>query len=448
MRYSIEAEQSVIGGLMLDSNKTDDVLELISAADFYNSSNKSIFESIEFLHGAGKSFDVVEMAEVLENMGRLTELGGFAHLIEMAQNTPSASNILVYARIVADRSLERKLAAAGQRIFEVAEDSSSTVDEKLALIHNEFAEMERGGEKDEVLDFNEIVKREVVDIDNRFRGNAKQGLHTGFSALDERFGGIEDTDLWIVAARPSMGKTTFALNVAYNVASQGKDVLIFSCEMSKEQLSKKMLSAASGINYGLLRSGKLKESDWSPLSAGVGKLKDKKIHIVDIAAIDIGRAQAIARKYARGGNLGLIIIDYLQLMTVKSASRFDEISQISRQLKVMAKNSKCPVMALSQLSRKCDERADSRPINSDLRESGQIEQDADIITFIYRDIVYNPNTHIGDTAEFIHSKFRNGETGVDGLRANLGASRFENLPYEFVKPQAETKTYSKKKSFD
>lgn len=437
MKFSIEAEQAIIGCLLQSPNRFDDVQEIISADDFYSSGHKIVYSSIELMSGMGKAIDVLTVTDYLIAAGDLDNTGGIGYLVELVNNNSGVANILTYARIVADRSVERRIAEAGQRVHDIAESDGMPVDDKLNAVHAEFSSLERNDRTSDIVDFNTLLKSEVQDIDGRFNKVGKPGLKIGFSALDNRFGGIEETDLWVLAARPSMGKTALALNIASNVAAQGKDVLVFSLEMSKEQLTKRLVSSSSGINYGVLRSGDLSEDDWPKLSLGVSKLKDKRIHIIDVPAIDVNRAMAIARKFSRSGNLGLVIIDYLQLMTAKSENRFDEISYISRQLKVMAKTVKAPVIALSQLSRKCEERGNKRPINSDLRESGQIEQDADIISFIYRDVVHNKDTANPDIAEIITTKFRNGETGVDGIKSELQYSRFVDLGYDFVQSSYE-----------
>lgn len=437
MKFSIEAEQAIIGCLLQSPNKFDDVQEIIGEADFFNVDHKTIYSAVELMAGMGKAIDILTVTDYLLAAGQLDSIGGIGYLVELVNNNSGVANILSYARIVADRSVERRIAEAGQRVHEIAEADGMPVDEKLNAVHAEFSSLERNDRASDIVDFNTLLKGEVQDIDGRFNKIGKPGLKIGFTALDNRFGGIEDTDLWILAARPSMGKTAMALNMAYNVARQGKEVLIFSLEMSKEQLTKRLVSAAAGINYGLLRSGELTEPDWPKLGAGIAKLKDRKIHIIETPAIDVNRALAIARKFSRSGNLGLVIIDYLQLMTAKSESRFDEVSYISRQLKVLAKTVKAPVLALSQLSRKCEERGNKRPINSDLRESGQIEQDADIISFIYRDVVHNKDTPCPEVAEIITTKFRNGETGVDGLKSELQYSRFVDLEYDFVHVEPE-----------
>ncbi len=436
MRFSLEAEQSVIGGLLLDSQRFDDVAEIISADEFYNIDNKAIFQAMATMSAANKPVDVVTLSEQMHEDGTLESSGGLGYLVEIANNTPSAANLLSYARIVADRAMERKFTDAGNRIVEIGEDAQIAIDEKINLIHSEFSSLERH-EKTEIMDFDKLLKAEVQDIDARFNGQQVKGVMTGFAELDKRFGGIEKDDLWILAARPSMGKTTLAMNIAQNVASQGKRVLIFSLEMGKEQLTKRLLSAASSIPYGILRSGELTQENWPQLTAGMMKLKGKKIHIVDIAGIDVNRAMAIARKYARYGDLGLIVVDYLQLMTARTDSRFDEVSEVSRKLKAMAKNTGCPVLALSQLNREVEKRKIPIPNNSDLRESGQIEQDADIISFIYRDEVYFPDTMEKGIAQVITTKFRNGEVGTDYISSKLQFSRFEDLHFAYQPAQKE-----------
>lgn len=443
MRYSIEAEQAVIGGLLSDNKKFDDVIELIGAEDFYNVDHKHIFSAMMNLANNNKPVDVITLSEQMSEDGTLDIIGGVVYLIEIFNNTPSAANIMSYARIIADRSMERKISEAGQRIYELGE-ADGDVDEKLNSLHSELAALER---KDDIgyQGMSDMLKGLIKQMDDKQQGLGKIGLKTGFKALDERFNGIEETDMWILAARPAMGKTAMALNIANYVALHGKEVLIFSLEMSKEQLVMRMLSAAADTQYQKLRDADTK-NDMAGISSGIKRLMAQKIHIIDIPAIDVNRALAIARKYARNGNLGLIVVDYLQLMSAKTATRFDEVSYISRQLKVMAKTVKAPVIALSQLSRKCEERADKRPNNSDLRESGQLEQDADIISFIYRDEVYNEDSPYKGVAELLTTKFRNGEIGRDILATKLQFCRFEDMPdyYEYREAQPEQKEYKKR----
>lgn len=429
MRFSIEAEQSIIGGLLIDPNKLDDVLEIVTAEDFYNASNRLIMQHIGTVAQSGVTADIITVAESLQEAGQLDGCGGIGYLMELGANTPSAANIKAYAHIVADRAMERKITEAGQRIAELGDEEAIAVDEKLETIHAELAGLERKDSADMIV-FDQLLKQRVHVLDGKFRNTSPRGMYTGFTALDDRFMGIGKTDLWILAARPSMGKTALAMNVAYNQAVAGKEVLVFSLEMSKDQLTDRLISSASGINSNLIRSGQLEESHWSSLTAGMHKLKGLKIHIIDIAAIDVHRAKAIARKFARYGNLGLIVIDYLQLMTdAKAKTRFDEVSNVSRQLKVMAKMAGCPVLALSQLNRGVENRGSKKPGLADLRESGQIEQDADLISFIYRDEYYNEDTPNKGTAEIITAKFREGETGTDILGTQLQFSRFVDIDF-------------------
>jgi replicative DNA helicase len=429
MRFSIEAEQSVIGGLIQDPNKLDEVLEIITDADFYNSDNRLVFAAICDMGAKGKTVDIITLADCLHDSGNLERIGGHVFLIELYNNTPSAANVKSYAHIVADRAMERRITEAGQRIAELGDDEGIQVDDKLETLHGELSGLERR-DAVEVTNFDQIIKSRVQVIDGKFRGTAKRGLECGFKALDERFQGIGDTDLWILAARPAMGKTALAMNLVYNVAKQGKEVIVFSMEMSKEQLTDRLIAAAGSIPSNLVRSGQLTEEHWAPLSAGIAKLKGLKIHIIDIPAIDIHRAKAIARKFKRNGDIGLIMVDYLQLMRdTKAKTRFDEVSSVSRELKVMAKMIGCPVLALSQLNRGVEGQGNKRPGLKDLRESGQIEQDADLISFIYRDEYYNEDSPNKNTAEIITAKFREGEVGTDVLGTQLQFSRFVDIDF-------------------
>lgn len=424
MKFSIEAEQSVIGGLLIESNRIESVLEFITSADFYSAQHKVIFSAMEDMFSLSTPIDVITVSEYMNSAGDLDRAGGLPYLIEMANNTPGAYNIRSYARIVADRAMERRIIEIGQRISELG-NSDGDVDEKLNSMHAEVSNLERQSSS-ECTPFDVILKTRIEEIDGKFRGAIKKGLMTGFAALDERFGGLDHSDLWVLAARPSMGKTALAMNIAFNVAKSGKDVLVFSMEMSKEQLTDRLISSVARIQSGTIRSGKFEEQNWPELSSGVQKLKGLGIHIIDIAGIEINHALAIARKFARSGNLGLVVVDYLQLMTSAAAKgkRFEEVSVVSRQLKAMAKTIKCPVLALSQLNRGVESRTIKKPGLADIRESGQIEQDADIISFIYRDEYYNENSPNKGFAEVITSKFRNGEVGTDVLGTQLQYSRF------------------------
>lgn len=449
MRFSIEAEQCVIGGLLLDPNRTDDVLEICTPDDFYSADNRSIFRHIVKVHQDGKVADHVTVSESMNDAGLLDQAGGLGYLVELSQNTPSTSNIKAYASIVADRAIERRITTAGQRIAELGGDESIAVDDKLDTLHGELATLERR-DSTEVINFDKLLKSRIEMIDSKFRNTAPRGMYTGFDALDDRYMGIPNTAMWVVAGRPGQGKTAFAINVANNIAATGKDVLIFSLEMGREELTDRLLCSSASIESGKIRTGKLIEQDWPKLSAGVVKLKGLKIHIVDIPSIDIRHAKAIARRFNRVNPLGLIVIDYLQLMTdSKAKTRFDEVSSISREIKAMAKTIGCPVMALSQLNRGVEKQGNKRPAMADLRESGQIEQDADIITFIYRDEYYFEDSPNKGMAELITAKFREGETGTDILGAQLQYARFVNLSQVIYDPDwQERQKPQGKRGFD
>lgn len=442
MRFSIEAEQSVIGALLIDPRKIDEVCELITASDFYDVKHQVIFSAITTLASKNLAVDVITVAESSTECAEL-----LPYLLEIAQNTPGSANVLAYAKVVSDRSVERFVIEAGNRVSDIGADQSiADIEDKLSGVADVLASVEKLNNIDDSVNFDDLLKRQIVDIDKKFRGEKTPGLMTGFKALDDRLDGLEPGDFWVLAARPSMGKTTLALNIAYNVAKAGKHVLIFSLEVSEDQMMKKLLSAASGISYPKLRAGKLENFEWDMLAAGTAKLKGLPISIIDTSGIDVNHAKNIAKKFARSGNLGLIVLDYLQLMTCKTAkTRFDEVSEISRQLKSMAKSCECPVLALSQLSRDVEKRSPPIPNNSDLRESGQIEQDADIISFIYREEYYyqdTPNKHI---AMIKTSKFRNGEPGDDYLQCQLHASRFLDVLPEFYYQQREQQNNSKQR---
>ena len=427
MKFSIEAEQSVIGALIINPDRLDDVLEIVSAEDFYNADNRIVFAAICAMQGDGSAVDVITLAEHLDATNELERVGGLGYLVELHSNTPSAANVKAYAQIVSDRAMDRRICETGIRITELG-NADGDIDDKLNIVHGEFESLERKESADYVA-FDGILKACIQRIDEKHRGMTTDTIKTGFEALDARLV-LEPSDMWVLAARPSMGKTALAMNIALNVALGGKEVLVFSMEMSKEQLMDRLLCAASGIPTDIMRSGKLSEHNWNQFTIGVNKLKGLKIHIIETPAIDVNRALAISRKFAKRGNIGLIVIDYLQLMTAGGVDkRFDVVSEVSRKLKVIAKTIKAPVLALSQLSRECDKRADARPIMSDLRESGQIEQDADIISFIYRDEYYNKDSMNKGTAEIITRKYRNGEAGVDVLGTQFQYSRFVDIDF-------------------
>lgn len=433
--HSIEAEQSVLGGLMLDNNAFDDVAELVSDVDFYRRDHRLIFRAIAQLAEYRKPFDVVTLGEALDNAGILDESGGMAYLALLAKNTPSASNIKAYADIVRERSVLRQMIQVSNEIAESAfrpegRSSSELLDEAERKVFNIA---EQGSKGVGPVPIKQVLKATVDRIDLLFKSDEKiTGIPTGFTDLDEKTSGLQGGALVIVAARPAMGKTTFSMNMAENALIRtGKPVLVFSMEMPAEQIVMRMLASLGRIDMSRVTSGKLEEDDWPRFSSAVSLLAEQKLFIDDSAGLSPVELRARARRVARDqGDLGLIMVDYLQLMQVPGAeNRVNEISEISRSLKGLAKEMNCPVVALSQLNRGLEQRPNKRPIMSDLRESGAIEQDADIIMFIYRDEVYNEDSEDKGIAEIIIGKQRNGPIGTVRL-AFLGRyTRFEDLAH-------------------
>ncbi|OED43541.1 replicative DNA helicase [Endozoicomonas sp. (ex Bugula neritina AB1)] len=432
--HSIEAEQSVLGGLLLDNQAWDRIVDILMSDDFYNPGHKLIFTAISELSNETKPFDPLTLAEVLENRGELGEVGGLVYLAELAANVPSVANIAAYAEIINERSIYRKLISAGQKMADAAynpegKKSAALVEEAERLVFNIAEERAKTGGPQGVRD---IIHNTVKKIEEMFdAGNAITGTTTGFTDLDNMTSGMQPSDMIIVAARPSMGKTTFAMNLVENaLLASDKGIVVFSLEMPSDQLMMRMLSSLGRINQSKVRSGQLEEEDWPKLLSAVERIKDKKLFIDDTAGISPAEMRSRIRRIVREhGDLGMIMIDYLQLMQIPgfSEGRTNEISEISRSLKAIAKEFEVPVIALSQLNRSLEQRPNKRPVNSDLRESGAIEQDADVIMFIYRDEVYNPDTEYKGIGEIIIGKQRNGPIGSCRLAFVGQYTRFENL---------------------
>ncbi|PIE41199.1 MAG: replicative DNA helicase [Gammaproteobacteria bacterium] len=434
---SLEAEQAVLGGLMLDNNGFDDVSEIVSDVDFYRRDHRLIYSAMFQLAEQGKPFDVITLSEVLENSGVLDQAGGMIYLAQLAKNTPSASNIKAYAEIVRDRSVLRQMIQVSNEVAENAFDpqgrsTNELLDEAERKV---FAIAEQGAKKGGPEGIKTILKSTVDKIDELFSSdNAMTGLTTGFADLDEKTSGLQPSDLVIVAARPSMGKTTFAMNLIENaIIRTGKSALVFSMEMPSESIVMRMLSSLGRIDQTRIRSGKLEEEDWPRFNSAISMLAEQKLFIDDQGGLSPVEVRARARRIARDvGEIGIIMVDYLQLMQVPgAASRVEEISEISRSLKGLAKEMGCPVVALSQLNRSLEQRPNKRPVMSDLRESGAIEQDADVIMFIYRDEVYNEDSDDKGIAEIIIGKQRNGPIGSLRLAFQGKYTRFEDLAHDY-----------------
>lgn len=433
--HSMEAEQSVLGGLMLDNNAWDTVSEVVLDDNFYRQEHRKIYRTMRKLVNDGNPIDVVTLSEELDRTGDLEGAGGLDYLIELAKNTPSASNIRAYSEIVRDRSLLRQMISAANEIADDAfnpdgkssEEILNSAEQKIFQIAEDRPN--QGGPEG----VNELLKKAVDRIDTLFNSDGDMtGVTTGFDDLDAKTAGLQPSDLIIVAARPSMGKTTFAMNLVENaLMSNNKPVLVFSLEMPAEQLMTRMLSSLGRIDQTRVRTGSLEEEDWPKLTTAVNMMRDKPLFIDDQAGISPNELRTRARRIVREhGPLSLIMIDYLQLMQMKTPgieSRTQEISEISRSLKAIAKELECPVVALSQLNRTLEQRPNKRPVNSDLRESGAIEQDADVIMFIYRDEVYNEDSEHKGVAEIIIGKQRNGPIGTSRLAFIGKYTKFENL---------------------
>ncbi|MGE5385638.1 MAG: replicative DNA helicase [Betaproteobacteria bacterium] len=435
--HSIEAEQSVLGGLLLDNQAWDRMGELVADTDFYRDEHRRIFRQIRRLLEMGKPADVVTVAEALDAAGESDHTGGLAYLGELAQNTPSAANIRRYAEIVRERSVLRQLVAtadeiAGDALNPLGRDAESLLDAAESKI---FAIAEAGASKQNgFVHINplltEVVER-IQELHDRDNPSDITGVPSGFTDLDRMTSGLQPGDLIIVAGRPSMGKTAIALNMAEYVAVEaGLPVGVFSMEMGGTQLAMRMLASIGRLDSSRVRTGRLTDDEWSKLSFALGKLHEAPIYIDESGGLTPANLRARARRLHRQyGTLGLIVIDYIQLMTTsrQTENRATEISEISRSIKSLAKELKVPIIALSQLSRKVEERTDKRPMMSDLRESGAIEQDADVIMMMYREDYYKPDTSEKGIAEVIIGKQRNGPTGTVRL-AFLGEyTRFENL---------------------
>lgn len=434
--YSVEAERSVVGGLMLDPNAWDKVSELVVSDDFYRPEHKQIFAVIAKLADESEPIDVVTIGEKLDKRGELEDVGGMAYLIEMAEATPSSANIASYADIVRERSVLRRLITTTNEISTRAfHPEGLTAAEVLDEAERKIFQIAEGGDKKGGPRIaSDILSATVDKIDELYhQEGAITGLSTGFTDLDDMTSGLQKSDLVIVAGRPSMGKTTFAMNLVENAAMiTDMPVIVFSLEMPSEQLMMRMLSSLGRIDQTRMRSGQLLQEDWDKLMSAVKMLKDRKLFIDDTAGISPTEMRSRVRRIARehgDGKVALIMIDYLQLMQIPgySEGRTNEISEISRSLKAIAKEMECPVIALSQLNRSLENRPNKRPVNSDLRESGAIEQDADIISFVYRDEVYNEDTPYKGVAEIIIGKQRNGPIGTCRLSFVGKFTRFEDL---------------------
>lgn len=440
--HSIEAEQSVLGGLMLDATVFDGVAEIVGQTDFYLSAHRKIFGVMAQLLEHEQPIDVITVSEELSRLGELQQIGGLSYLTEMASSVAGSANLVAYAKIVRERSTLRQLINAATDIAKASYNPGALkADDLLQMAEKKVLEIAEERPKDGgFVDVNVLLKMAVEKIDELFRTDSDlTGLSTGLADLNAKTSGWQPGELIILAARPSMGKTALALNfVEAALMTQSKPVLVFSLEMPADSLVVRMLSSLGRIDQGNIRTGRLSEDDWPKLEAAARKLKDKPLFIDDTAGLTPNDVRARTRKIAREhGNPSMIMIDYLQLMHVAGSTegRTQEVSEISRSMKAIAKEYHCPVICLSQLNRGVESRPNKRPMNSDLRESGAIEQDADVILFIYRDEYYNEESPDKGVAELILGKQRNGEIGTCKAAFVGKFTRFENLAPEYFQQE-------------
>lgn len=414
--HSVESEQSILGSIILDKDAIVTVAETINPGDFYKEAHKIIYESMLRLNSNNEPIDLITLIEELRKEGHLDNVGGISYLTSLSTIVPTTSNVKYYANIVKEKSVMRQLIKASNEIINLGYGGSTDVQEILDKAEKNIFDISQEKSGDEIKPIN-LVLQDAYDMIESLYTNKSEvtGITTGFADLNKKINGLQRTDLILVAARPAMGKTAFSLNLVQNAALKGDaSVAVFSLEMSKEQLVQRMLSAQSNVELSKIKTGTLGESDWPRIIDAMAVLSESNIFIDDTPGIKISEIRSKCRRLKIEKGLDLILIDYLQLMEGegKNENRQQEIAKISRSLKILAKELNCPVVALSQLSRSPELRKDHRPILSDLRESGSIEQDADIVMFLYRDEYYHDDSEKKNIGEVIVAKNRHGETGT------------------------------------
>lgn len=436
--HSLEAERSVIGAALLSKDALFDVVETVRAEDFYDENHKEIFKAVLDLHRKNAPVDALTVAEELKKRNSLNMVGGRAYIATLSSGTPTTSNAMEYAKLVAEKAAIRRLINTADDIVTKGYEDSMDANQILDYAESGIFEISQARQKGQYTHLKDVLLTniEIIDKASQLDGGLT-GVTTGFKYLDEKTSGLQKSDLIILAARPAMGKTAFALSLALNAAVKGKaSVMIFSMEMAKEQLGQRLLSMESKVDMQSLKTGRLERRDWDDINIALDVLSKANIHIDDTAGINIMEMKSKCRRLKAEEGLDLVVIDYLQLMTPegKADSRTQEISVISRNLKLLARELDCPVIVLSQLSRAPETRTDHRPMLSDLRESGSIEQDADIVIFLYRDDYYNEDTEVPGECEVIIAKQRSGPTGtvkitwLDKLTKFVDSVGSNNLP--------------------
>ena len=432
--HSVEAEQSVLGSILLDKEAMISVSETLVPEDFYKEAHKVIYESMLKLYNIQSEIDLITLTDELRDQGYLDDIGGIAYITSLSTVVPTTSNIKYYVNIVKEKSISRQLISAANDIINLGYDGSAKVEYVLENAEKKIFDISQERATNDFQPINQVISEALSMLEKLYEEkNDVTGLTTGFRDLNKKINGLQRSDLLLIAARPAMGKTAFALNLVQNAALKGDaSVAVFSLEMSKEQLVQRMIASQSTVELKKIKTGTLADNDWPRITDGMAILSGAKIHIDDTPGIKISELRSKCRKLKIEKGLDLVLIDYLQLMEGEgqNESRQQEIAKISRSLKILAKELDCPVVALSQLSRAPEQRADHRPMLSDLRESGSIEQDADIVMFLYRDEYYNPDTEKKNIGEVIVAKNRHGETGTVELVWFGGIQKFADKMIE------------------
>ena len=432
--HSVEAEQSVLGSILLDKDAMISVSETLIPEDFYKEAHRVIYECMLKLYNNQSEIELITLADELRDQGYLDDIGGIAYITSLSTIVPTTSNIKYYINIEKEKSISRQLISAANDIINLGYDSSTKVEDVLENAEKKIFDISQERTTNDFQPINQVLTETLSMLEKLYEEKSDvTGLTTGFRDLNKKINGLQRSDLLLIAARPAMGKTAFALNLVQNAALKGDaSVAVFSLEMSKEQLVQRMVAAQSSVELKKIKTGTLAANDWPRITDGMAVLSGAKIHIDDTPGIKISELRSKCRKLKIEKGLDLVLIDYLQLMEGEghNESRQQEIAKISRSLKILAKELDCPVVALSQLSRAPEQRADHRPMLSDLRESGSIEQDADIVMFLYRDEYYNPDTEKKNIGEVIVAKNRHGETGTVELVWFGGIQKFADKMIE------------------
>ena len=434
--HDVEAEQAVLGSMLTDKDAVISAIEVLKEDDFYRTDNKSIYEAILNLYNRAEPIDIITVKAELESLGKFEQVGGLEYLASLPDKVPTTANAMKYIKIVEEKSTLRNLIKTANEIIELGYDPTEDVSDIMEGAEKKIFNIMQNNDKKSYAPIKDILVESFTQLEELY--NRKQhitGVPSGFTELDYKTAGFHGSDLVLIAARPAMGKSAFALNIATNAAVRANvPVAIFSLEMSKEQMVNRILCSEAMVDSNKVRTGKLEEDDWTKLAGSIGPLSDAEIYIDDTPGISVMEIRAKCRKLKLEKNIGMVVIDYLQLVqgsNKRNGSREQEISEISRSLKILAKELNVPVIALSQLSRAVEQRPDHRPMLSDLRESGAIEQDADIVMFLYRDDYYNKDSEKKDIAEVIIAKHRGGSLGTIELLWLGSYTKFVNLEKRF-----------------